>query len=130
MRVEQAGLIGDAVAEVARQRGQAIYVPNDALFDENASVIIGAALRYGLPAIVTGPEPLEAGGLLSHSINFAERDFRVAAIVDKILRGASPADIPIEQPMRFELGINPKTAKALGISVPQSLLLRADRVIR
>ena len=80
--------------------------------------------------MVAGPEQLEAGGLLSHSINFAERDSRVAAIVDKILRGTNPADIPVEQPTRFELGINLNTAKALGITVPQSLLLRANQVIR
>ncbi|HKS94794.1 MAG TPA: ABC transporter substrate-binding protein [Terriglobia bacterium] len=130
VRVEQAARLEDAVAQVAQQRGQALYVPNDDLFDENALVIMRAALRYRLPTMVTGPEALEAGGLLSHSINFADRDFRVAAIVDKILRGANPADIPVEQPTRFELGINLKTAKVLGITVPQSLILRADKVIR
>jgi putative tryptophan/tyrosine transport system substrate-binding protein len=130
VQVERADLLEGAVAQVVQQHGQAIYVPNDALFDGNATVILRAALRYRLPAMVTGPEPLEAGGLLSHSINFAERDVRVAAIVDKILRGAKPADIPIEQPTRFEVGINLRTAKALGITVPQSLLLRADKVIR
>jgi putative tryptophan/tyrosine transport system substrate-binding protein len=130
VQVERPALLEDAVAEVARQRGQAIYVPNDGLFDDNAAVVMHAALRYRLPAMVTGPELLEAGGLLSHSIDFAERDSRVAAIVDKVLRGARPGDIPIEQPTRFELGINLKTAKVLGITVPQSLLLRADKVIR
>jgi len=130
VQVAQPALLEDAVAQVARQRGQAIYVPNDNLFDENAAVIVRAALRHRLPTMVTGPEPLEGGGLLSHSISFVERDTRVAAIVDKILRGARPGDIPIEQPTRFELGINLKTAKALEINVPQSLLLRADKVIR
>lgn len=130
VRVKKADLLPDAIAEVARQGAQAIYVPNDSLFDENATIILRAALRHRLPAMVTGPTALAEGGLLSHSIDFAERDSRVAAIVDKILRGASPADIPIEQPTRFEFGINLKAAKELGITVPQSLLLRADKVIR
>ena len=130
VEVEQVSLLEDAVAQVARRGGQAIYVPNDDLFDENAAVIMRAALRHRLPTMVTGPELLKAGGLLSHSINFHERDFRVAAIVDKILRGAKAADVPIEQPTRFDLGINLKTAKALAITVPQSLLIRADNVVR
>ena len=73
---------------------------------------------------------LEAGGLLSYAISVAEANQRHAAFIDKILRGAKPADLPIEQPTKFELGINLKTAKALGITVPQSLLVRADEVIQ
>jgi putative ABC transport system substrate-binding protein len=73
---------------------------------------------------------LEAGGLLLYAPSRAERDRRCAALIDKILRGAKPADLPIEQPTQFVLGINLKTAKALRITVPQSLLLRADEVIQ
>ena len=73
---------------------------------------------------------LEAGALVYFTTTDAEQDQRNAAFVDRILRGAKPADLPIEQPTKFELGINLKTAKALGITVPQTLLLRADQVIQ
>ena len=73
---------------------------------------------------------LEAGGLLSYDVSGREHNRRVAALLDKILRGAKPADLPIEQPTKFELVINLKTAKALGMTIPQSLLLRADEVIQ
>ncbi len=89
-----------------------------------------AALRYALPVIVEGRELLEAGGLLSYNVSERERTRRVAALLDKILRGAKPADLPIEQPTKFELVINLKTAKALGVTVPQMLLLRADELIQ
>jgi putative ABC transport system substrate-binding protein len=73
---------------------------------------------------------LKAGGLLCYAFSSPERDRRVAAFIDKILKGAKPADLPIEQPTKFVLMINLKTAKALGITIPQSLLLRADEVIQ
>ncbi len=73
---------------------------------------------------------MEAGGLVSYSISMPEIRRRVAAFIDKILRGAKPADLPLEQPTIFELGINLKTAKSLGLTIPQSLLLRADEVLR
>jgi putative ABC transport system substrate-binding protein len=75
-------------------------------------------------------ELLEAGGLLCYDVSEREHNRRVAALIDKILRGAKPADLPIEQPTKFELVINLKTAKALGVTIPQSLLLRADEVIQ
>jgi putative ABC transport system substrate-binding protein len=89
-----------------------------------------AALRYALPTIVDGNEILEAGGLLSYDYSLAELQHRDAAFIDRLLRGAKPSDLPIEQPTKFDLGINLRTAKALGITVPPSLLLRADRVIQ
>jgi putative ABC transport system substrate-binding protein len=74
-------------------------------------------------------EYIEAGGLMSYGPNWPHMWSRAADIIDKILRGAKPADIPIEQPTKFELGINLKTAKSLGLTIPPSLLLRADQVI-
>ena len=120
---------GNAVAEAAR-RGQALFVQNDRLFFDNRGEIARAALRYSLPTLVAGKEFLEAGGLISYTFDVAELRRRGAAFIDKILRGAKPADLPIEQPTQFELGINLKTARALGLTVPQSLLLRAEVVIQ
>ncbi len=125
-----AGELENAVAEMARQRAQAVVVVADSLFRVNRDLIMSAALKHALPTLVEGGDMLEAGGLLSYTVSLAELNQRHAAFIDKILRGAKPADLPIEQPTKFELGINLKTAKALGISIPPSLLLRADVVIQ
>jgi putative ABC transport system substrate-binding protein len=130
VEVARASELEDAVANVARQRAQVLHVPNDDLFVDNRIAIMRAAMRYGLPTIVDRYELLEAGGLLYYSFSDAPLRRRGAAFIDKILRGAKPADLPVEQVTQFELGINLKTANALGVSVPQSLLLRADQVIR
>jgi putative ABC transport system substrate-binding protein len=119
----------NAVAEVARRRGQVLVVVEDSLFLSYKVPIMRAALRYALPVIVEGRELLEAGGLLSYDVSKSEHDRRVAALLDKILRGAKPADLPIEQPTQFELVINLKTAKALGLTIPQTILAGADEVI-
>src|SRR6202790_1940237 len=107
----------NAVAEVARRRGQALVVVEDSLFLSYKDPIMRAAQSYALPVIVEGRELLEAGGLLSYDVSKPEHDRRVAALLDKILRGAKPADLPIEQPTKFELVINLKTAKALGLTI-------------
>ena len=132
VEVARASELEDAVATVVRQRAQVLHVPNDDLFLDNRVAIMRAALRYALPTIVDRYAILEAGGLLYYSFSEAELQRRGAAFIDKILRGAKPGDLPIEQVTQFELGINLKTANALGITIPQSLLLRADpdRVIR
>jgi putative ABC transport system substrate-binding protein len=130
VEVARASELEHAVADVVRQRGQALHVPNDDLFWDNRDGIIRAALGHALPTIVDRDEVLEAGGLLSYSFSVTELQRRGVAFIDKILRGAKPGDLPVEQPRQFELGINLKTAKALGITVPQSLLLRADKVIQ
>ena len=119
-----------AVAEIARQRAQGLLVPLDRLFSDNGAEIARFALRHALPTLVHGKEFLEAGGLISYTFSVVELRRRGAAFIDKILRGARPRDLPIEQPTQFVLGINLRTAKELGISVPQSLLLRADEVIQ
>jgi putative ABC transport system substrate-binding protein len=120
----------NAVADMARQRAQALVVGDDALFFLHRVRIMNAALRHALPTLGGGSEMLEAGAMLTYSVSLSEQHRRCAAFVDKVLRGANPADLPIEQPTLFEMGINLRTAKALGIAISQSLLLRADEVIR
>ena len=119
-----------AVAEAARLRAQALIVENDRLFIDNHVEVMRAALKHALPTKAQGKEWLEAGAVISFDFSLAELRRRGAAFIDKILRGAKPRDLPIEQPTQFVLGINLRTAKQLGITVPQSLLLRADEVIQ
>jgi len=130
VEVAAASELENAVAEVARQRGQALITPDEGLVIENRVELTRAAQKHALPIMAGQKALLEAGALVSYGYSWAERRRRGAYFVDKILRGAKPADLPIEQPTQFDLGINLKTAKALGITVPQSLLLRADDVIQ
>jgi len=95
----------------------------------NANLIIAAAARYKLPAVYIQQPFVAAGGLISYGPNFVDQYRRAAGYVDRILRGEKPADLPVQAPNKYELAINLKTAKALGLSVPQSLLARADEVI-
>ena len=130
VEVTAAGELENAISEMARQRAQALFVQGDDLFGDNRVPLMSAASRYALPTLATNKEVLEAGALVFYGNSKAEQAQRNAAFIDRILRGAKPADLPIEQPTKFELVINLKTAKALGITVPQSLLLRADAVIQ
>ena len=91
--------------------------------------IVGFAAKNRLPAMYSLKEYMDAGGLMMYGPNVADMYRRSAAFVDKILKGAKPADLPVEQPTKFELVINVKAAKALGLTIPPSLLLRADEVI-
>jgi ABC-type uncharacterized transport system substrate-binding protein len=111
------------------QVGGLLVFPGPMLFGERKSVVTQAA-KSRLPAVYPWREAPSAGGLMSYSTNFPEMYRRSAIYVDKILKGAKPADLPVEQPTKFELVINLKTAKALGLTIPQSLLLRADEVIQ
>ena len=110
-------------------RVEALYVCNDPLMATNLNRINAFALAARLPTMYGIRERLESGGLMSYGPNITELFRRAAEFVDKILRGAKPADIPVEQPTKFELVINLITAKALGLDVPPSLLARADEVI-
>jgi putative ABC transport system substrate-binding protein len=121
--------IDHAFTAMAKERPEALLVVNDPMFLSERQRIVDLAAKYRLPAIFFAREFAEAGGLLSYAPNFADIYRRLAAYVAKILKGANPAELPIEQPATFELVVNLKTAKALGLTVPQSILLRADRVI-
>ena len=130
VEVAAASELENAVAEVARRRAQALMVSHDHMFYSNRVVLMRAALRHALPTIGGYRDYVEAGGLLTLDVDSAENDRIFAYFVDKILRGAKPADLPVQQPTKFDLVINLKTAKALGLTIPQSLLLRADKVIQ
>ena len=99
------------------------------MFFDSRAEIARLALRHRLPAIFPEKEFVDAGGLMAYGANLSEEFRRAATYVDKILKGAKPADLPVEQPTKFELAINLKTAKALGLTIPPSLLQRADQVI-
>jgi putative ABC transport system substrate-binding protein len=107
----------------------ALVIGADGLIQSHRDAIIDALARKRLPAAYPARDFVERGGLIAYAVNYPELYYRFAAYVDKILRGASPGDIPVEQPAKFELVINLKTAESLGLTIPQSLLLRADELI-
>jgi putative tryptophan/tyrosine transport system substrate-binding protein len=123
--------VEDIAPALAALKGQAdaLYVVQDALITANLARIIAPALDTRLPTIFSSGDYVHAGGLMSYGANFADLYRRTAELVDKILRGAKPDDIPVEQPTKFDLVINLKTAKTLGITVPPTLLALADEVI-
>ncbi|HEY2966779.1 MAG TPA: ABC transporter substrate-binding protein [Casimicrobiaceae bacterium] len=122
--------LGAAVGEIVRQRSQAVVVVPDPIYLNERAKLQELMHATRLPAAYGLREHVVAGGLLSYAADLAA-SFRYAAkYADKILKGAKPADLPVEQPTKYELVINLKTAKALGITIPQSLLLRADEVIQ
>jgi putative ABC transport system substrate-binding protein len=118
-----------AFAILSKGRAQAVIVPSDVLFNLNRDKIAALAISHRLPSMFGVREYVEAGGLMSYGESFREFFRRAASYVDKIIKGAKPGDLPIEQPSRFYLTINRKTARTLGITIPQSLLGRADEVI-
>lgn len=101
----------------------------DPFMNLQRKVIAGLAARYRLPSMFGFRESVEDGGLMSYGANLRGEFRRAAGYVARILKGAKPSDLPIQEPTTFELVINPKTAKALGLTIPQTLLLRADQVI-
>jgi putative ABC transport system substrate-binding protein len=116
-------------AVMARERVDALLVSDDGLINNNRKLIVDLAARTRLPTIYFNNAWAHAGGLMAYGPSEPETYRRAAVFVDKILRGAKPGDLPIEQPIKFELVINLKTAKSLGLTIPQSLLLRADQLI-
>jgi putative ABC transport system substrate-binding protein len=113
-----------------KQRPDALYVSTSALLNTNQGRIVGFALKSRLPSVYGRKEYVEAGGLMYYGADIADSYQRVAYYIDKILKGAKPADLPVEQPTKFELAINLKTAKQIGLTIPPNVLARADRVIR
>ena len=119
-----------AFAAMARERADALLVTGTSTFLAHRVRLAELAVKGRLPTMHSFRESVEAGGLMAYAVNMADFVGRSAVYVDKILKGAKPADLPIEQPTKFELLINLKAAKALGITVPQALVLRADEVIQ
>ena len=118
-----------AFSAMVRERAGALLVVSDAIFSFYRIQLVDLAAKHRLPTMYGSAQYPEVGGLMAYGSNFADQNRRAATYVDKILKGAKPADLPVEQPTKFELVINLKTAKALGLTIPQSLLLRADRII-
>jgi putative ABC transport system substrate-binding protein len=119
-----------AFAAMTRERAGALFVLQDPAFSPHRARLVDLAAKNRLPSILTQREDAEAGGLMSYGPRLSDLWRRAATYVDKILKGAKPADLPVEQPTKFELVVNLKTAKALGLTIPPSLLARADEVIQ
>ncbi|HVO45024.1 MAG TPA: ABC transporter substrate-binding protein [Steroidobacteraceae bacterium] len=122
--------IGSAFSAVNRTHAQALYVVGAPLFNTNRATLLKLASRAKLPAMYTLRQYVDEGGLMSYGPDLGDIFRRSAGYVDKILKGAKPGDLPIEQPTKFELVVNLKTAKALGITIPEAVLLGADEVIQ
>ena len=114
----------------ARRTGQALLLIGDPVFFEHRKEIISFARQYRFPALYGLRDFVEAGGLMSYGLDQKAIWRRAAEYVDKILRGAKPEELPVEQPTQYLLSVNTGVAKALGITIPESILLRADEVIR
>jgi putative ABC transport system substrate-binding protein len=122
--------IDQTFSTVSRTHAQALYVIEDPLFTTHRPSVLRLASRARLPAIYGARHFAREGGLMSYGANYGDLSRRSAGYVDKILKGAKPGDLPIEQPDKFDFVVNLKTAKALGITIPESIVFRADEVLR
>jgi putative ABC transport system substrate-binding protein len=129
LEVSEPAQIEGAIEAAVRERADALHVLGDPIFHFPPDRLPGLAARARLPAIYIAAELVRAGGLMSYGPNFTQLSRRAATPVDQILKGRKPAELPVEQPTKYELVINLKTAKALGLTIPMSLLQRADQVI-
>jgi len=128
--VRAPGDFDNVFAGIVKQRPDGLYVSTGALLNSNRKRIVGFALKNQLPSVYGRSEYVTEGGLMYYGADVADSYRRVAYFVDKILKGTKPVDLPVEQPTKFEFVINLKTAKALNLTIPQSVLYRADRVIK
>ena len=122
--------IGTAFRTAAKGRADALLVLGNPILNNHRKQVVELAVKHRLPATYTRPEFIEAGGLMYYGTNYNELFRRAATYVDKILKGAKPADLPVEQPKKFELIINLKAAKQIGLTIPVHVLQRADKVIK
>ncbi len=129
-QLNQTEALVDAFATFQRSRTQALIVQQTTFTSENAKQIVALAAKHRMPTIYGSRAFVDEGGLMSYGPSFLAVYRRAATYVDKILKGAKPADLPVEQPTKFEMVINRKTAKALGLTIPQTLLLQADETIK
>jgi putative ABC transport system substrate-binding protein len=127
--VQDIGDLEEAFRAATKARAGALLAGAALVLDPYPQRVVALAAKHRLPAVYGQRFFTEAGGLMSYATDLADIYRRAATFVDKIMKGAKPADLPVEQPTKFELVINLKTAKALGLTIPQSLLLRADQVI-
>ncbi len=118
-----------AFQRLTAERAHALFVPASALLNRDRKRIIELCARHRLPAMYQWRESVEEGGLIACGSSITELARRTAAYVDRILRGASPAELPVEQPTTYELALNQATARALGLAIPPSLLIQADHVV-
>jgi putative ABC transport system substrate-binding protein len=121
--------IEKVIAALGREPGSGLIAMTDSFLTVHRKAIIGQAARHKVPAIYWFGSIVDEGGLIAYGIDYTDLFRRAAPYVDRILRGAKPADLPVEMPTTYELAINKKTAAALGLTIPQSLLVRADRVV-
>jgi len=129
VEIRSAEEIETAFASITQYRANGIILLPDGLFYGQRARIASLALKYRLPSMFTNSESVESGGLMSYGPNLNAVFYRTAYYVDKILKGAKPAELPVEQPTKFDLAINTKTAKTLGLTIPTSLLISANRMI-
>jgi putative ABC transport system substrate-binding protein len=128
--VRDAGSFERVIAALRNDRPDAVFVSGGRLMRANEKRIVDFALKNRLPSVYSDRAPVDAGGLMSYAADYAAGYKRVAYYIDKILKGAKPADLPVEQPTKFEMVINLKTAKQIGLTIPQSVLYKADKVIK
>jgi putative ABC transport system substrate-binding protein len=127
--VRKAADLAPAFEDASRRQIGAFIISIDTLVQENQKLIIELAAKHRLPAIYQSREFVDAGGLITYGVNYPDLYRRAATFVDKVLKGTKPSDLPVEQPTKFEMVVNLKTANALGLALPPAILLRADEVI-
>src|SRR5262245_27800348 len=130
LEIRKPNEIDKAFAAIPKNRVDALLLESDPVFNINRQKVIALAAKNWLPAMYPERRCAEDGGMMAYGTDLIEVANRAAIFVDKILKGAKPADLPVEQPTKFELSINLKAAKQIGVTIPQSVLFRADKVIK